>query len=51
MIAQKGAKTIHGKAGSREMLTVIAYANAMGQTVPFILSCREKHVAFFMDMP
>ena len=30
----KGAKTIHGKAGSREMITVIACANAMGQTVP-----------------
>ena len=34
VMAQKDAKTIHGKAGSSEMITVIACANTMGQTVP-----------------
>lgn len=34
IIAKRGVKTIHGKAGSREMLTVIACANASGTTIP-----------------
>lgn len=34
IIAKRGVKTIHGKAGSREMLTVDACANASGTAIP-----------------
>ena len=34
VVAQKGTKTVQGKAGSRETITVIACVNAEGSTTP-----------------
>lgn len=44
VLAQRGAKTVHGKSGSREMVTVIACANAAGTTIPphFIMPGKTK---------
>lgn len=42
VVAQKGVKTVQGKAGSRETITVIACVNPEGSSTPphFIITCK-----------
>lgn len=49
VVAQKGVKTVQGKAGSRETITVIACVNPEGSSTPHISSLHAKPVDLYKD--